>query len=157
MRPVSSERNVRLLDLEVYVFQRKVHLPVTRFRSGHESKPVSFRLDSTHSIRATRSAIGQFLETNFPSRKLDQQLNFRERTWGFELRARTGDGHCAHGSRARARFGPVCPIYVGDNRYRSEARFRDEVRRPGTADSSCDTGRMSVIFYRARSALGRRP
>ena len=34
-----------------------------------------------------RTRIGQFLETNYPSAKLDGQMNFRERTGGFELRA----------------------------------------------------------------------
>ena len=34
-----------------------------------------------------RTRIGQFLETNYPSMKLDAQMNFRERTGGFELRA----------------------------------------------------------------------
>ena len=33
-----------------------------------------------------RTRIGQFLETNYPSMKLDAQMNFRERTGGFELR-----------------------------------------------------------------------
>ena len=34
-----------------------------------------------------RERIGKFLEKNFPSMKLDAQMNFRERTGGFELRA----------------------------------------------------------------------
>jgi CubicO group peptidase (beta-lactamase class C family) len=34
-----------------------------------------------------RTRIGPFLETNYPSMKLDAQMNFRERTGGFELRA----------------------------------------------------------------------
>jgi CubicO group peptidase (beta-lactamase class C family) len=34
-----------------------------------------------------RTRIGQFLETNYPSARLDQQMSFRERTGGFELRA----------------------------------------------------------------------
>jgi D-alanyl-D-alanine carboxypeptidase len=34
-----------------------------------------------------RTRIGQFLEANYPSMKLDAQMNFRERTGGFELRA----------------------------------------------------------------------
>jgi D-alanyl-D-alanine carboxypeptidase len=34
-----------------------------------------------------RDRMRQFLETNFPSMNLDAQMNFRERTGGFELRA----------------------------------------------------------------------
>jgi hypothetical protein len=34
-----------------------------------------------------RTRIGQFLETNYPSMKLDAQMNFRARTGGLELRA----------------------------------------------------------------------
>jgi D-alanyl-D-alanine carboxypeptidase len=34
-----------------------------------------------------RTRIGRFLETNFPSIKLDAEMNFRERTGGFELRS----------------------------------------------------------------------
>jgi D-alanyl-D-alanine carboxypeptidase len=34
-----------------------------------------------------RTRISQFLETNYPSVKLDAQMNFRERTGGFELRS----------------------------------------------------------------------
>jgi D-alanyl-D-alanine carboxypeptidase len=34
-----------------------------------------------------RTRIGQFLEANYPSTKLDGQMNFRERTGGLELRA----------------------------------------------------------------------
>ena len=34
-----------------------------------------------------RNRISQFLETNYPSMKLDMQMNFRERTGGLELRA----------------------------------------------------------------------
>ncbi len=33
-----------------------------------------------------RDRLGKFLEANLPSMKLDQQMNFRERTGGFELR-----------------------------------------------------------------------
>jgi len=34
-----------------------------------------------------RTRIGQYLETSFPSIKLDAEMNFRERTGGFELRS----------------------------------------------------------------------
>jgi D-alanyl-D-alanine carboxypeptidase len=54
-------------------------------RKGAPFRQFSTWLDAFNSGDKTR--IGQFLGTNFPSMKLDQQMNFRERTGGFELRA----------------------------------------------------------------------
>ena len=54
-------------------------------RKGAPFRQFSAWLEAFNSGDRTR--IGQFLETNYPSMKLDAQMNFRERTGGFELRA----------------------------------------------------------------------
>jgi CubicO group peptidase (beta-lactamase class C family) len=54
-------------------------------RKGAPFRQFSAWLEAFNSGDKTR--LGQFLETNFPTMKLDQQMNFRERTGGFELRA----------------------------------------------------------------------
>ena len=54
-------------------------------RTGEPFRQFSAWLEAFNTGDRTR--IGQFLETNFPSMKLDAQMNFRERTGGFELRA----------------------------------------------------------------------
>ena len=54
-------------------------------RKGAPFRQFSAWLAAFNSGDKTR--IGQFLETNYPSMKLDAQVNFRERTGGFELRA----------------------------------------------------------------------
>jgi D-alanyl-D-alanine carboxypeptidase len=54
-------------------------------RKGAPFRQFSAWLDAFNSGDKTR--IGQFLEANYPSMKVDAQMNFRERTGGFELRA----------------------------------------------------------------------
>ncbi|HKE25317.1 MAG TPA: serine hydrolase domain-containing protein [Bryobacteraceae bacterium] len=54
-------------------------------RKGAPFRQFSAWLEAFDSQDKDRMA--KFLETNFPSMKLDAQMNFRERTGGFELRA----------------------------------------------------------------------
>jgi CubicO group peptidase (beta-lactamase class C family) len=54
-------------------------------RKGAPFRQFSAWLEAFNSGDRTR--IGQFLEANYPSMKLDPQMNFRERTGGFDLRA----------------------------------------------------------------------
>jgi len=54
-------------------------------RKGVPFRQFSAWLDAFNSGDRTR--IGQFLEANYPSMKVDAQMNFRERTGGFEFRA----------------------------------------------------------------------
>ncbi|SPF36299.1 Penicillin-binding protein, beta-lactamase class C (modular protein) [Candidatus Sulfopaludibacter sp. SbA4] len=54
-------------------------------RAGAPFHQFSAWLDAFNS--GDRARLGQFLEANYPSMKLDAQMNFRERTGGFELRS----------------------------------------------------------------------
>jgi D-alanyl-D-alanine carboxypeptidase len=54
-------------------------------RAGVPFRQFSAWLEAFNS--GDRDRIGKFLETNFPSMAVDAQMNFRERTGGFELRA----------------------------------------------------------------------